>query len=194
MRRGWVIATALFALAGCASATPAGAPAGDGIARTAGCVLPTTAPAMTVDGTAQPANQGALDELAGRVQPSSVKHFAGVYAGVEIRSESNRIRVYRVPSADFDAWILREFASVCVEIADARHSRQDLIALRQRIIADADYWNARGIPINGIAVPADGSAVQVTTTDIAKASHELPARYGADAPITITYGDRPQER
>jgi hypothetical protein len=193
MRRAMIVMTAFFALAGCGSATQAGAPAGPGVLQTAGCGLHTTAPAMMADGTPQPANQNALDEIANRVQPYGVEHFAGVYAGVEIRSASNRIRVYRVPSADFDAWILREFTPVCVEVADARHSRQDLFALKQRIVDDVDYWTARGIPINTIGVPADGSGVQVTTTDIAKASQELPARYGADAPITITYGDRPQD-
>jgi hypothetical protein len=180
---------AFFVLAGCGSATQAGAPPGDGVVRTAGCGPPTTAPAMTVGGTLQPANQNALDEIANRVQPYGMEHFAGVYTSVEIRSESNRIRVYRVPSAVFDAWILKEFAAVCVEVADARHSRQELTALGQRIADDIDYWNAQGIPINSISPAHDGSGVQVTTTNIAKASEELPARYGTDAPITITYGE-----
>jgi hypothetical protein len=159
------------------------------VVRTAGCGLPTTAPAMTVDGTPQPANQGALDEIADRVQAYSAGHFSGVYTGVEIRSKTNRIRVYRVPSADFDAWILKEFANVCVEVANSTHSRQELTALQQRIADDVDYWKGRGIPINTISAATDGSGVEVTTTNVAEASKELPARYGADAPITIKYGE-----
>jgi hypothetical protein len=189
MRRGLLVVTVFLVLAGCGSATRAG----NGLVSTAGCGLPTAAPVMTVDGTAQPANQSALDEIANRVQSYSVEHFSGVYAGVEIRSESNRVRVFRVPSADFDAWILGQFRTVCVEVADARHSRQELVALQRRIVGDVDYWNARGIPINTVGVARDGSGVQVTTTDVAKASQELPARYGSDAPIKITYGDRPHD-
>jgi hypothetical protein len=189
MRWGLMVVATLFVLAGCGSGNQAGAPSGDGLVRTAGCGLPTTAPAMTVDGTPQPANQGALDEIADRIQAGSAGRFSGIYTGVEIRSQSSRVRVYRVPSPDFDAWILKDFAAVCVELADSSHSRQELTALQQRIAADVEYWKAQGIAINSIAVATDGSGVQVTTTDVAKASAELPARYGANAPITITYGE-----
>jgi len=189
MRRGLTIVTASLFLAGCGSPTQAGAPDVDGLVRTAGCGPHTTAPAMTVGGTPQPENQNALDEIADRVQTYSVGHFSGVYTSVEIRNETNRVRVYRVPSAEFDTWILKEFAAVCVEVVDSSHSRQELDALQQRIVVDIDYWKGRGIPINIVSMAPDGSGVQVTTTNVAKASEELPARYGAAAPITITYGE-----
>ena len=42
--------------------------------------------------------------------------------------------------------------------------------------------------VNSVSAATDGSGVQVTTTDVAKASQELPTRYGADVPITVAYG------
>jgi hypothetical protein len=147
---------------------------------------------MTVDGTPQPANQEHLDGVADRLQPYARAHFATVYSGLELRSEQDRLRVYRKPSADFDAWMLREFKSECVEAMDARHSEKELSALGDRVSADIAYWKAHGVQVSYISVKNDGTFVEVGTTDLARAKRELPSRYGTTAPLHIVYSVPPQ--
>jgi hypothetical protein len=43
-----------------------------------------------------------------------------------------RIRVYRKPSAEFDAWVVSAFAADCVEVVDARYSEKELRAWVER--------------------------------------------------------------
>jgi hypothetical protein len=173
------------ALAGCGGARAAQAPARDGVLRTDGCVTHTSAPATSVAGTPQPANQEALDALAQRIQPYAEQHFAGVYAGLEVVSATDRLRLYRTPSADFDSWISRDFRHDCVEVADAPHSQRELRTLTDRVIADMDYWKSHGLQLNSVSARYDGSAVEVGTLDVDRARQELPRRYGTDAPITV---------
>ena len=191
--RRLVLVLAAFALAGCARATNdpviVAGPSDDGIVRTDGCATATSPPVMTIDGTPQPANQEALDELAGRVQTYAEAHFADVYTGLELRSAVDRIRVYRKPSAGFDAWITREFAKDCVEVVAAKYSRPELDSLATRIMDDRDYWTAKGISISTVAVKVDGSGVEVGTTNVVQARRELPPYYGAAVTITVVYQD-----
>lgn len=172
--------------------TPTVTPAPGRVVRTAGCSTATSPPAMTVDGTPQPANQEHLDGVAGRLQPYARAHFAGVYSGLELRSEQNRLRVYRMPSADFDAWMLREFTSECIEAVDARHSEQELSALGNRVSADLDYWRQHGVQMSYFSVKSDGTVVEVATTDVARTKREFTLRYGASAPFRFVYGEAPQ--
>jgi hypothetical protein len=162
------------------------------VVRTAGCATATSPPAMTVDGTPQPANQEYLDGVAGRLQPFARAHFASVYSGLELRSAQNRLRVYRKPSPDFDAWMLSAFRSECIEAVDARHSEQELRALGDRVSADLDYWRKHGVQVSYFSVKSDGTDVEVATTDVARTKREFALRYGADAPLRFVYGDAPQ--
>src|SRR5262249_24949960 len=144
-------------LAGCAGThvdagtpgAPAG-PSGDGVVRTRGCATANSPPAMSIDGTPQPANQNALDEVAGRVQPRGEKDFAEGDAGVRVVQERDRIQVFRKPSAAFDRWILHDFAADCVEVLDAAYSAVELQAMQDKVTADMDYWRQRGIRINTV--------------------------------------------
>lgn len=181
------LASVALALAGCArpGTAPGGHPDAAGMVRTAGCATATSPPAMSIDGTPQPANQERLDGVANRLQPYAQAHFADVFTGVELRSEQDRIRVYRKPSADFDAWMVANFATDCVEIVDALHSAKELTALQDRIVADIPYWQSRGVVVNEVSANPDGSGVQVGTTDVERARSELTQRYGADAPIEV---------
>ena len=172
--------------------TPSASPAPGRMVRTAGCAAATSPPAMTVDGTPQPANQEYLDGVAGRLRPFARAHFAGVYSGLELRSAQNRLRVWRKPSAAFDAWMLREFKSECIEAVDARHSEQELGALSNRIAADMQYWDKHGVPVSFFSAEGDGSAVEVGTTDVARTKREFTLRYGAAAPLRFVYGKPPQ--
>jgi hypothetical protein len=184
-----VIGVLLIALAGCARPDVAGGPAGPVV--TAGCATATSPPAMTIDGTPQPANQEALDDLAGRVQSVAQTRFAEVYTGLELRSEQNRLRVYRVPSTDFDSWLVKAFKTDCIEVVDAAHSARELNALVDRISGDQAYWQAQHITISTISPRVDGSGVDVTTTEVARASEALEQRYGTAVPIAVVYGEPP---
>jgi hypothetical protein len=195
---GCVLMLALLAAAGCASgagSTPAPRPSAvkgaDGILRTAGCASATVPPSPTVDGTAQPSNQNDLDGVLSQLDPYAQQHFAAVYSGAEVRSETDRLRVYRVPSAAFDAWLTSTYGKDCVEVVDAKHSALQLTTLANRIASDLTYWHSVGIPVWTVAPLNDGSAVQVGTTNVAAATRELPLRYGADAPIVVVYSDAP---
>lgn len=190
VRSALVIGVLLIALAGCARPDQAGGETGGPVA-TAGCATATSPPAMSIDGTPQPANQEALDNLAGRVQSVAQTRFADVYTGLELRSEQNRVRVYRVPSADFDSWLVKAFAAECVEVVDADHSAKELNALVDRITGDQAYWQSQHIPISTISPRVDGSGVDVTTTEVARASAALIQRYGTAVPIAVVYGEPP---
>jgi len=193
-----VLVLALLALAGCshgsgntAAPKPSAVKGADGILRTAGCETATVPPAPTADGTPQFSNQSDLDSVLSQLEPYAQQHFADVYSGAEVRSETDRVRIYRVPSAAFDAWVTSAYTKDCVEVADAKHSAQELTALANRIADDLTYWKSVGIPVWTIAPLYDGSAVQVGTTNVAGATRELPLRYGADAPLVVVYSDAP---
>jgi hypothetical protein len=189
VRGSLLIGALLLVLAGCAR--PATAPAGQGPVRTAGCATATSPPATSIDGTPQPANQEALDALAGRVEQVAKTRFATVYTGLELRSEQNRLRVYRVPSDAFDRWLTGAFAADCIEVVDAAHSARELDALADRITGDIAYWQSQHIPISTVSPRVDGSGVDVTTTEVARASRALAQRYGTAVPIRVEYGEPP---
>lgn len=188
-----------LALAGCgpAGALDNGAPGGpaassgaptvsaDGVLRTAGCATATSPPAMSIDGTPQPANQNALSAVAGRVQPRAETDFAAVYAGVALVQERDRIQVYRKPSPEFDQWIRRDFAADCVEVLDARYSAVELAAFQQRVTSDFEYWRQRGLQINSVGASFIRGVVVVGTLEVDRARRELPARYGPQVPIEV---------
>jgi hypothetical protein len=146
---------------------------------------------MSIDGTPQPANQNELDALADRLQPYAQARFADVYTGLELRSEQDRIRVYRKPSTDFDAWVVRVFAADCVELVDARYSEKELAALADRVAADLPYWRAKGVPVNSVGAKPDGSGIEVGTTDVERTRRELAQRYGPDVPVIVVYAEPP---
>jgi len=174
--------------AGCAGRTtghPGASPDPTGPVRTAGCATHTSPPAMSIDGTPQPANQEALGEMADRITPRAEERYADVYAGLEMVQELDRLRVYRKPSKDFDAWILQDFRADCVELIDAPHSAVELKALQDRIGSDMDYWAQQGVHISTIGSRVDGSAVEVGTVDVDRAKVELPKRYGTAIPIVV---------
>ena len=184
-----VLGVLVLALAGCAR--PTSSPAGEGPVVTAGCATATSPPAMSIDGTPQPANQEALDALAGRVESVAKTRFAAVYTGLELRSEQDRLRVYRVPSNEFDSWLTGTFKDDCIEVVDAAHSAPELDALVDRITGDIAYWQSQHIPIGTISPRVDGSGVDVTTTEVARASAALAQRYGTAVPINVEYGEPP---
>lgn len=180
-------AVTAVAVAGCGgrAPNPAGGSPDRAPVRTAGCARHTGPPRTSIDGTPQPANQAVLDEIADRITSIAEQRYGEVYAGLELVQEQDRLRVYRKPSKGFDAWILRDFRTDCVEVIDAAHSAVELQALADRIAGDIDYWDQHGVRVNTISARFDGSGVEVGTVDVAKAREEMPKRYGPAIPILV---------
>lgn len=114
-------------------------------ARTAGCTA--TPPPPAVD-------DAALDVVASRLRSTAESRFPESFAGLEI---TDRVRVFRRPSAGFDEWVAQDFAASCVELVDAPVSGRDIQALHDRIEADRGYWQRRGIDLNTVSVGLDGT-------------------------------------
>ncbi|MEU8004588.1 hypothetical protein AB0B66_25800 [Catellatospora sp. NPDC049111] len=181
------------ALSGCAgqkaAADEAGAPPPtlDGAA-TPGCGLarPTPSPIETAGSTMWPTS-ASLDDLLGRIGTAGESRFAEHFAGLEVVPEKGHAIVYRVPSADFDAFVQREAGDECVYLRDAAFGRSTLQALADKVINDSAYWRKQGIQINSTSAGNDGTAVTVGVlpADVARARVELPKRYGTAVPIII---------
>lgn len=60
--------------------------------------------------------------------------------------------------------------------------------LRDRIIADLDYWAERGIDIQSVKLTSGGSSVEVGTPDPVRVEAALRARYGQEAPLIVREG------
>lgn len=96
--------------------------------------------------------------------------------------------VHRVPGGrteTVDELLRADFPDVTLAFADAKHPATVLDDLTRRIIADRDYWLARGFDITVVGPTGDGSGVSVsvaTLDDSLRAS--LQERY-AFADITV---------
>jgi hypothetical protein len=161
-------------------------PSSDGVLRTAGCATYSNQGPTQIDGTPVSGNDGVVNELNKRITPYATEHFADVWAEPSI-TDLGRLRVYRKPSAAFDAWIMHDFAGSCVEIADAKQSAADMEQQQRRIDKDLQYWNGRGIDISAVrSNPIDGTVIiAVPADEVARAQQEIPARY-PDLFITVS--------
>ncbi|MFC4532514.1 hypothetical protein [Sphaerisporangium dianthi] len=169
---------------------PGGAPApeaGGAVPGTGGPAAPGTgAPAPGTEGpgpsTGGPVpgtdGQERLAALAGQVEDYLRRRFPGHFASVVLDVPHHTVIVYRRPSARLDAALGHRFPKQPIRPRDAAHSARELDAIARRVTGDVRYWQARGVTITTIAVRPDGSAVEVGTTDVAKAARELPKRYG----------------
>jgi len=120
-----------------------------------------------------------------RIQQAGESTFREVFAGIEVVPEKGLAIVYRIPSAEFDAFIQEAAGGQSILVRDAEHSNAELTVLQNRISDDSDFWRERGIAINMIATNHTGSGVVVGTSDVEKAQVELPAHYGPAIPIQI---------
>lgn len=152
----------------------------DKVLRTAACVTATSPAMNAIEGMPDP-----LSVIAHRIMPRAETEFATVYAGLEAVRETNRIRVYRKPSTEFDQWILRDLAADCVEVLDAKYSAVELAAFQQRVSSDHEYWRQRGLVLNSVGTDPTRGVVWVGTLDVDLAERELAARYGAEVPIEV---------
>lgn len=163
----------------------------DVVLRTAGCGVVSYPPGPSVNGEAA-GNKQEIDALVARIEPYAPAHFPDIYTGLELDNDHDLVRVYRLPSAEFDNWIRAGFADVCVEVATARHSLIGTAELQDRIMDDFQHWSDRGIEIYMTDVALDGTVVVgVRAGDVEKAQRELPAHYGNAIPIEVEVGDQP---
>ncbi|SEG80669.1 hypothetical protein SAMN04489712_113127 [Thermomonospora echinospora] len=131
-------------------------------------------------------DQSALASAAARIDAHLRRSFPDHYAGVEIDPSRSVVIVYRRPSSALDADLRARFGDVPTRLHDAPHSARELDRLAARLRDDTGYWRERGVSITSLAVRPDGTAVVVGTDDVAKATRELPRRYGR-APLKIIH-------
>jgi hypothetical protein len=142
----------------------ASAPSTDA-AFTAGCAKPNQ----------QPADVDALDGIAHRLRDKAQTTFADAFTELEI---TDRVRVYRKPSAEFDSWVRRDFPTKCVELVDVPYSGREIQGIRDRIDADRGYWRKQGIVLNTVSVDVDGTIkIGVDSKQLDKAKASIPSRY-----------------
>jgi len=134
-------------------------------AQTAGCRGQAS---MTADGAE-------LDRLATQLRSEAEPRFADSFANLEI---TDRLRVFRKPSGDFDAWVVQEFAAQCVELVDVPYSGRELQQFHDEVEADRSYWRQQGIQLNSLTVGVDGTiTIGVDSKVFEKAKEKIPPRY-----------------
>jgi hypothetical protein len=148
------------------------------VVRTNGCATATTTPSQLPQG--QLANMGKQMEVYERLDPLARSRFGSVYVETRMALMRDRIQVYRMPSKEFDRWVLDTFAGDCVEVLDAKFSAAQAAAWEQRIADDIEsgYWKQRGIGVQSISHDVARGVVTVGVLDhLDRARVELPARY-----------------
>jgi len=138
---------------------------------------------VTVGDTVLPATPPALESVMAEIDRAGRGAHADSFAGLEVDQKQVRAIVYRVPSAAFDEFIRGSAGNTCVVVRDAPHSTKDLAVWHDKVLADLPFWTNRGIRIVSIGARHDGTGVEIATQDLHRADLELPARYGARAPL-----------
>jgi hypothetical protein len=171
---------------GLGNPTASPTPRADSVLETPGCAGYQPGMATEDQGTPIAPNQTPPNMLARHVMLEAVSRFGDVFASAEIRD--GRVRLNRKPSREFDAWIMRDFAGQCLEIADAKASQNDMQTWVGRI--DFRYWRDQGIEIHTVVGnPVDGVIVlRVAEDDLARAQKEIPKMY-PDLPIRVEQGE-----
>jgi hypothetical protein len=174
-------------IAGCGDDEPA-AQAGGGWS-TAGCGAARMPQHITVSGVAMPVTLPGLDAVMNTIDQAGRARFPESFAGLEVDQEQVRAIVYRKPSAAFDDFIRKSAAEECIQVRDAAHSTADLAVWHDRVLADLPYWAHHDVQIVSVGARHDGSGVEIGARDARKASEDLLARYGAQAPLIFVPAD-----
>jgi hypothetical protein len=150
---------------------------------TAGCEFSRSAVTVTVGSQTMPATPPALDTAMARIEKSGRTEYSDSYSGLEVDQQLVRAVVYRVPSAEFDDVIRLAADNTCIVVRDALHGLRELTQWHDRLVADLPLWQSKGIRIVTVGARHDGFGVEVGTRDLDRARLELPAHYGATAPL-----------
>ncbi|WP_162907335.1 hypothetical protein [Allorhizocola rhizosphaerae] len=133
--------------------------------------------ASTGEATPFPANQGRLNEIAGAVRAAGEQRFPDAFAGVAVDTDQDAVLVWRKASPAFDGYLAGQPWHSSVKMMDARHSRAELQPAFDRLRADTEEWNGRGIVLHELSIRQDGSCVEVGAQDPAKAEGALAGHY-----------------
>ncbi|MCM4080707.1 hypothetical protein [Paractinoplanes hotanensis] len=154
--------------------TPAAGQATPGTvtARTDGCDEPSSAPA----------DQAGLADINNRLWAAGEARFADSFG--ETLTLSDRVRVFRKPSTEFDSWVKGEFRAACVEMANSVYSARGVQAILDRVEADRAFWESKGLAFRTLSVDVNGTiTVGVDPNKVDRAQTELQARY--DNPVVV---------
>jgi hypothetical protein len=133
-------------------------------------------------------NDPAVSASADQLDSLLRRDFAASYAGLVLNHDEHTLVVYRKPDARLDARARSAVTDVIVELRDARMSLREMEGLRDRVMADRDYWSQQGVSVSSAGPKPDGSGVEVmTSTGSSGDRKKLTKRYGVDA-ITVTKG------
>lgn len=124
--------------------------------------------------------------LADAVDTLGRERFAPFYAGIVM--ENGRVVVYRRPGSALDDSVAALPGSALATFRDARYGAAQLQPLRERVESDIAYWAGRGITVSAVAIPPQGTGVEVTTPQPDRARTEFPARYGPDPAVLVVAG------
>jgi len=136
--------------------------------RTAGCAASPTADPV---------------DVAGQIGERGETDFGSVFAGARVGDEG--VDVYRKPSADFDRWVLADFAASCVLLHDAKFSGAELAQWYQEVNDDNAYWASQGVTVNSVSSDFVRGVVVVGTSEADKARPLFAAKYGAGVPVEV---------
>lgn len=121
--------------------------------------------------------------MAGQIGQRGETDFASVFAGARVGDEG--VDVYRKPSADFDKWVLADFAASCVLLHDAVFSAAELAQRYQQVNDDNSYWSTQGVTVNSVSSDFVRGVVVVGTQEVDKAKPLFQARYGTGVPVEL---------
>jgi hypothetical protein len=129
-----------------------------------------------------------VSAAADRLNPMLELDFASSFAGLVVDHDKRIVYVYRKPDRKLDDRVRSAVTGVKVVLRDAKMSLRDAGDLRDRVMADANFWAQRGLRINGAGPKPDGSGVEVMTENGSSSDRKkLVKHYGTDA-ITVTKG------
>ncbi|GIF06149.1 hypothetical protein [Actinoplanes siamensis] len=188
VRLGRLLLAGLLMIGGCGEPVDAGGPARTGAPggwRTAGCEFGRAAEFAERGGLRMPVTPAPLSAAMERVEQAGRLRFPRVYAGIEVDQKQVRAIVYRVPgdSSEFDDFLRRTAENNCFVVRDAAHAVAELGAWHDRVVADLSFWTVRGVRIVTVGSRHDGAGVEIGTRDLDRARGEMPAHYGAEAPL-----------
>lgn len=186
--RGLLLPGAMLMTAACGDESRAGSSARippTGEWSTAGCAMPRTPQVTTMGGSTVPVTPPALEAAIARIEDGGRNRFPDSYAGLEVDQRQVRAIVYRVASVAFDDFVRISAEDACVVVRDAAHSSAKLNAWQDRIAADLGRWGEQGIQISSVGARHDGAGVEIGAQDVAAARRQLPAYYGAQAPLVF---------
>jgi hypothetical protein len=170
---------ALIAAVGTAySQATNGGPAEFADDRCGGAAPSLAAPAQPLLGaTPQPSNAASLSEITNSVHVLAESRFADFYAGVAMDTETDRVSVWRKPSAEFDRALKALPGHDKIDIYCAPHSLKGLLEVSETLSQDATYWETQGLPLYRFGPRVDGTCVEVFVTDPEHAAKELGRHY-----------------